>query len=100
MTRFSHAVSLLLAIVGLAACGAPPAPTASQAANSMAPRDRLSRIVDRYWDEHPLPGNPLTPQFMADSLALERRYLADVLAVPRDRLDEDWRLTYDIFRRQ
>jgi uncharacterized protein (DUF885 family) len=100
MTRFSHAVSLLLALVGLAACGAPPAPAPSQAANSMSPRDRLSRIVDRYWDEHQLPGNPLTVQFMADSLAVERRFLADVLAVPRDRLDEDGKLTDDIFRRQ
>jgi uncharacterized protein (DUF885 family) len=100
MTRFSHAVWLLLAFTGLAACGAPRAPAPSQAASSVGPRDGLSRIVDRYWDEQPPPGKPLTPQFMADSLALERRSLADLLAVPRDRLDEESRLTYDIFRRQ
>jgi uncharacterized protein (DUF885 family) len=56
--------------------------------------------VDRYWDEHVLPGNPLSPQFMADSLSLERRFLAEVLAIPRASLDADAGLTYDIFRRQ
>ena len=37
---------------------------------------------------------------MADSLAVERRYMAEVLAVPRAGLDADSRLTYDIFKRQ
>jgi uncharacterized protein (DUF885 family) len=46
------------------------------------------------------PGNPLSPQFLADSLAVERRFLAEVLAVPRARLDAEARLTYDIFKRQ
>src|ERR1700722_2449227 len=100
MTRFSHAVSLGLAILGLAACGAQPAPTPTQAADSTAPREQLGRIVDRYWDEPVPPGVPLSPQFMADSLALERRYLDEIRAVPRDRLGEDSRLTYDIFKRQ
>src|SRR5271154_2642119 len=99
MTRFSRTVSLGLALMGLAACGAPPAPTPSPAVNAAAPRERLSRIVDRYWDEH-VSGNPLSPQFMADSLALQRRFLAELLAVPRATLDADSRLTYDIFRRQ
>jgi uncharacterized protein (DUF885 family) len=85
--------------MGLAACGAPPAPASAPAVNAAAPRERLSRIVDRYWDEH-VSGIPLSPQFMADSLALQRRFLADVLAVPRAALDADSRLTYDIFRRQ
>jgi uncharacterized protein (DUF885 family) len=60
----------------------------------------LSRIVERYWDEHVATGTPLTPQFMADSLALERRSLDDARAVPRARLDADSQLTYDIFKRQ
>jgi uncharacterized protein (DUF885 family) len=96
--------SLGLALMGLAACGAPPAPTPSPAVDAAAPRERLSRIADRYWDEHlsgnPLSLSPLSPQFMADSLALQRRFLAEVLAVPRAALDADSRLTYDIFRRQ
>jgi uncharacterized protein (DUF885 family) len=100
MTRFSPSATLGLAILGLAACGAPPAPTPTPAANPMAPQERLSRIVDRYWEEPAPPGASLSPQFMADSLGLERRYLDEILAVPRERLDADSRLTYDIFKRQ
>ncbi len=37
---------------------------------------------------------------MADTLAVERRFLADVQAVPRARLDADAALTYDIFKRR
>src|SRR5882762_8222845 len=100
MTRFSTKVLLGLAFSGLAACGAAPVPAPSQAAISVAPHDDLRRIVDRYWDERVLPGNPLSPQFLADSLSLERRFLAEVLAVPRAGLDADAGLTYDIFKRQ
>jgi uncharacterized protein (DUF885 family) len=100
MTRFSHAVWFALAFLGLAPCGAAPAPAPSQAANSATPHDNLRQIVDRYWDEHVLPGNPLSPQFLADSLSLERRFLAEVLAIPRAGLDADAGLTYDIFKRQ
>src|SRR5712664_807509 len=100
MTRFSSKVSVALALLGLAACGAAPAPAPTQAANSAAPGDDLRRIVDRYWDERVSSGNPLSPQFMADTLAVERRFLAEVLAVPRARLDADAGLTYDIFKRQ
>jgi uncharacterized protein (DUF885 family) len=100
MTRFSRSVALGLAFLELAGCGAAPAPPPSQATNSGAPHDNLRRIVDRYWDEHVVPGNPLSPQFMADTLALERRFLADVLAIPRANLDADAGLNYDIFKRQ
>src|ERR1700738_5123213 len=100
MTRFSHALIFGLAFFGLAACGASPAPAPSPTTNSAAPHDTLRRIVDRYWDEHMPPGNPLSPQFMADSLGLERRFLAEVLAIPRAPLDADAGLTYDIFKRQ
>ena len=93
-------VSLGLAILGLAACGAPPHPSPPQAANSMSPHDNLNRIVDRYWDERVPPGNPLSAQFLADCLGVERRFLTEVLAVPRAELDADARLTYDIFKRQ
>lgn len=37
---------------------------------------------------------------MADTLAVERRFLAEVEAVPRARLDADAALTYDIFERR
>jgi uncharacterized protein (DUF885 family) len=100
MTRFSHSIALGLAFLELAACGPAPAPAPSQATNSAAPHDNLRRIVDRYWDERAARGAPLSPQTMADSLSLERRLLAEVLAIPRARLDADAGLTYDIFKRQ
>jgi uncharacterized protein (DUF885 family) len=100
MIRISHAFSLGLVFLELAACGAAPAPPPSPAASIMAPRDRLSRIAERYWDAHASAGNPLSPQYLADSLAAERRHLEDVLAVPRAGLDVDSRLTYDILKRR
>lgn len=68
----------------------------------MPPNDRLGQLVERYWDEHVGVGkdNAISPQFLADSLSIERRFLAEVLNVPRDGLDASSRLTYDIFKRQ
>jgi uncharacterized protein (DUF885 family) len=100
MVRISFKVSLALALLGLAACGRAPAPAPSQVADTAAPHDNLNRIVDRYWDEHVPPGVAISPQFLADSLGLERRFLDEVLAVPRARLDADAGLTYDIFKRR
>jgi uncharacterized protein (DUF885 family) len=100
MVRIISKAALGLVILGLAACGPAPTPAPPQAASAAAPRDNLRRIVDRYWDERIPPGNPLSPQFMADSLAIERRFLAEVRSVARDRLDPDAKLTYDIFRSQ
>jgi uncharacterized protein (DUF885 family) len=100
MTRFSQAALAGLAFLGLVACGPAPAPAIPRNVTESAPHDSLSRIVDRYWDEHASLANPLSPQFMADSLAVERRFLAELLALPRADLDPESRLTYDIFRRQ
>jgi hypothetical protein len=100
MTRISHAFSLGLVFLSLAACGAAPAPPPSPAVNTMAPRERLSRIAERYWDEQASPANPLSPQYLADALAAGRRHLADLLAIPRAGLDPDSRLTYDILKRR
>jgi uncharacterized protein (DUF885 family) len=100
MVRIISKVALGLVILGLAACGPAPAPAPPQAASAAAPRDNLRRIVDRYWDERIPPGNPLSPQFLADSLAIESRFLAEVRSIARDRLDADAKLTYDIFRNQ
>ncbi|HEX4211468.1 MAG TPA: DUF885 family protein, partial [Candidatus Binataceae bacterium] len=89
-----------LALLGLAACGGGAASDPSRAAVSAVPHEDLTRIVERYWDERRPAGNPLTPQFLADSLAVERRFLDEVLAVPSSGLDTGARLTYDIFKRQ
>ena len=89
-----------LALLGLAACGAPPKPAPTEAAAPAVPHERLNQMVDRYWDERASRGDPMSAQQMADSLALERRYMAEILAVPRAGLDADSKLTYDIFKRQ
>jgi uncharacterized protein (DUF885 family) len=62
--------------------------------------DQVNRIVERYWDDHLPAENAISPQYLADSLNVERRYLSEILAVPRDALDVKTKLTYDIFRRQ
>ncbi len=117
MVRSLHFASLGLTFLILAACGGTPAPPPSQPVTSVAPGEQLTRLVERYWDEYlllnpqKLPqgaatryedgyGYNISSQFLADSLALERRYLSAVLAVPRPRLDAESQLTYDIFKRE
>jgi uncharacterized protein (DUF885 family) len=100
MTRFSHRLICGLALTALGGCGAPSTPPAAPSAKTAAAPERLGRIVERYWDERLAPQNGISPQYLADSLSIERRYLAEVLNVPRDGLDGNSRLTYDIFVRQ
>lgn len=101
MIRFSQAALAGLTFLGLVACGPAPMPASPpNAADSAPPHESLNRIVDRYWDEHASLANPLSEQFMADSLAVEQRFLAQTLALPHAPLDADSKLTYDIFRRQ
>ena len=97
MSGFSSRVGCGIALFALAGCGAPPAP-APPAAKAPPPTGQLNRIVERYWDERP--GEGISPQILADSLDVERRYLGELLGVSRDTLDAPARLTYDIFRRR
>ena len=101
MARFSHQISIAAVVLQLAACGGAPPPPA--APKPPAPREELSRIVDRYWgDTHANAhlGSDISPQFLADSLQLERRYLGELLSIPRATLDAGAGLTYDLFKRQ
>ena len=100
MTRFSSLASLGIALCGLSACGSRPHPAPAPAEIPTAPHDDLNRIVDRYWDERVPSGNPLSAQYLADSLGIERRFLTEVLAISRATLDAQARLTYDIFKRR
>jgi uncharacterized protein (DUF885 family) len=100
MIRFSHGVSLGLALLTLMGCSKAPTPAQPKAANSPAPSEQLARIVDRYWSERIVTDDAIAPQLLADSLNVERRNLAELNAVARDALDANSRLTYDIFRRQ
>jgi uncharacterized protein (DUF885 family) len=89
-----------MVLLALAGCGAAPGPASAPALQALQPNDQLGRLVERYWDEHLGVDNVISPQFLADALSIERRYLAEVLTVPRDGLDASSRLTYDIFKRQ
>jgi uncharacterized protein (DUF885 family) len=122
MIRFYHAtplsfIAMGLAAMGLIACGGRPPPQSPGPPPTAAPHENLSRIVERYWDEsgrldpfYPAPGvaarhgnvlgGAVAPQTLADSLALERRYLALLLAMPRGSFDAESSLTYDIFLRE
>ena len=100
MYRFSNPVTFGIALLALSGCGAPPAPAPTQATAAAAPRDILRRIVERYWEEHAPLREALSTQALADSLAVERRYLAEAQSVPAAGLDPASRLTYDIFTRQ
>jgi uncharacterized protein (DUF885 family) len=100
MTRFSHGLICGLALTALGGCGAPSTPASTPSAKAAAVPERLGRIVERYWDERLAPQNGISPQYLADSLSIERRYLGEVLSIPRDGLDANSRRTYDIFVRQ
>ena len=100
MTRFL--LGGLAAALYLTACGSAPPPPPPPAASVPAPPAQLKLLVDQYWDEYrrlnprPMPqgaavrfdsgaGLDISAQFLADSLALERRYLDAVSALPRER---------------
>src|ERR1700733_1806596 len=100
MTGFSPSSWCAIVLLALAGCGAAPGPPAAPVMKAMPPNDQLGQLVERYWDEHLGKENAISPQVLADSLSIERRYLAEVLNVPRDGLDASSRLTYDIFKRQ
>jgi uncharacterized protein (DUF885 family) len=99
MSGFSLKGLCALAVLGLLGCGSPSTPPGGTPAKS-APPDQLNRIVERYWDERLPLQNALSPQYLADSLSIERRYLAELLTLSREALDDDSRLSYDIFKRQ
>lgn len=109
-------VVLVLAVLNIAGCGTPASPP-SRPAEPAPPRELLNHIVERYWDEDAAlnpwyswggaetrfgeaPADAISPQAMADSLAIERRYLGEALAVSRASLDGGSKITYDIFRRE
>jgi uncharacterized protein (DUF885 family) len=100
VTGFSSKVGCGIALFALAGCGAPSAPAPAPAAKAPPPTGQLNRIVERYWDERIPIENVISPQLLADSLNIERRYLTELLGVSRDSLDAPSRLTYDIFRRR
>src|SRR5271156_5581877 len=117
MIRFLHLSLNAATAFVLVACGAASPPPPPKSAASGASGDQLTRLVEQYWGDYqrlnpprfphgpetrfdPAGGLDISEQFLADSLALERRYLEAALALPRPRLGEESQLTYDMFRRQ
>ena len=117
MSRFYRQAWLSLATLTLLACARSAPPPAARAEDAVAPREQLSRLVEAYWNQTATsspwyswggaesrygeaPADRLSAQELADALATERRYLAQVLLVPRAPLDPDSRMSYDIFWRE
>jgi uncharacterized protein (DUF885 family) len=115
MLRFLLAGLVALAASALLACSQSSAPPPPARPSTVPPVAQLTRLVDEYWDEsqrlnphsrsavvrfEAAAGYDISPQFLADSLDLERRYREALSAVPRDALDAESQLTYDIFKRE
>ncbi|HEY6618650.1 MAG TPA: DUF885 domain-containing protein [Steroidobacteraceae bacterium] len=100
MWGYSSRAACGIAFFALAGCGAPSPTAPAPPAIAPPPTAQLNRIVEHYWDERLPTENVISPQLLADSLSIERRYLAELLGVSRDTLDAPSRLTYDIFRRR
>jgi uncharacterized protein (DUF885 family) len=104
-----------LAAATVLACSQAPAPPPAARVRAVPAAEQLAQLTERYWDEsqrlnppsrsarvrfEPAAGYDISPQFLADSLDLERRYRDALLAVPRGELDAESQLTYDIFKRE
>jgi uncharacterized protein (DUF885 family) len=115
MLRFLPAGLVSMVASTLLACSQGSAPPPVAHASGVPPVEQLARLVEQYWDEsqrlnphsrsalvrfEPAAGYNISPQFLADSLDLERRYRDALLAVPRGGLDAESQLTYDIFKRE
>jgi uncharacterized protein (DUF885 family) len=60
----------------------------------------MSHLLERYWDERIPFDDVISPQSLADSLDVEKRFLTELEQIARDTLDVDGQLSYDIFKRQ
>jgi uncharacterized protein (DUF885 family) len=104
MSRFSHFAALVMAILTIGGCGSQPKGAASAApsasASAATAREQLAHLFDRYWDEHVASEDAISPQTLADALDVEKRYLAELKTIPREALDVEGRLNYDIFKSQ
>jgi uncharacterized protein (DUF885 family) len=111
--RWFLRISLLGVLAACSRDGA--APAASQAGSAQTAEQRLTQLVEDYWEKY-LYLNPLnatlvgdnryndriaitvSPQYMADSLALERDYQTKLATIDPAQLSGQARLTYDIFK--
>ncbi|MDP9066174.1 MAG: DUF885 domain-containing protein, partial [Pseudomonadota bacterium] len=98
MQRFAHGTWMGFALCALWGCSAPPPPQPAAVPPATADA-QLGRIVERYWDDLSRVQS-VAPQAVADSLALEKRYLAEVAAIAPGALSAESQLTREVFRRE
>jgi uncharacterized protein (DUF885 family) len=116
MYRYALGAMLAIASWQLEGCSNRAQPVAQHPGAPPAPREQLARMVQRYWDAYaalnPLRaaaagehryddrlGDPISPQYLADSLALERAFLAEARALTAPAEPDD-RITYEMFERR
>jgi len=118
MTGLKRAQAFLLVLL-VAGCGRDSSDeTQAAAAPKLTPEaaaTELDRIVEEYWDRYielnPLVGtfngdyrfndrieNTLSPRYLADTLALDKEFLARLEAIDPDALSGQDRLTHETFR--
>jgi uncharacterized protein (DUF885 family) len=117
MIRFSQLVSTGVAGLVLSGCHGPAAPPPARAQDPITHTADLRVLVERYWAERAAlmpwyswgsadgelgdaPEELIAPQALADSLTVERRYLAELQAIQPSTLKADAQLTYEIFRQE
>jgi uncharacterized protein (DUF885 family) len=127
MSRFPCAACVAALVLAAAGCSGAAAPGAvTSAAPASAPQQgalpapdsgALERLFERYWDAYlelnPLAAtasgdhrhddrleNSLSPQYLADSLALEQRALAELQGMPAPSEKTPARLSYELFKRE
>ena len=118
MTRLKGAHAFFLVLL-LAGCGSDSGEQTQAAAapklTAEAAATELNKIVEAYWDRYielnPLVGtfngdyrfndrieNTISPQYLADTLAMDREFLAKLDTIEPASLSGQDRLTYDTFR--
>jgi uncharacterized protein (DUF885 family) len=115
--RFAALATALAALAAACHGAATPPKVGGAVVTPNPPREELNRVVERYWEAY-LAQNPmiatadgdhryddrlgklLTPQGLADALALEKQALQALLAVPLPPANTAARRSYELFKRQ
>jgi uncharacterized protein (DUF885 family) len=115
MIRFHHLIGAGVAGLMLNGCNKPAASPPARPPDSVSHAADLRVVVERFWAERAalMPwyswgsadgdfgdetDELIAPQALADSLTLERRYLAELQTIQTATLSAEAQLTYEIFR--
>ncbi|HTE43144.1 MAG TPA: DUF885 domain-containing protein [Steroidobacteraceae bacterium] len=115
MNTVRNASWILLASFALAGCGTRDQSASTDTAVAVPESGNLNKLVDSYFEKilelnptlatsigdgryNDRLSNDISEQWLADSLAVERDYLARLREIEPDSLDDASRLTYDVFK--